>query len=278
MRCVDQGSPPSDNEVPVEIYVMDPEDYPPRFEQAVYTYFIPEDRPVGSVIATVHAESNDSISYSIVPGSLPYTNVPEKFGISTNGQISVVDDLDRERTKKFELTVQAQTGTSPPLVAYTRVVVQIMDINDNSPRFEAKAYQVSIAENTEVGTKLLQVIAHDIDEGANADISYDFVPEHSKLSNIFGIDAQSGWITTLVELDRETAANYTFNITATDRGSQFRLRDVTTVYVTVTGKIPVPKSHWKKQPRARTYWITSQRSAFLLSLQLRTRSVNHISV
>ena len=111
-----------------------------------------------------------------------------------------------------------------------------MDINDNNPAFETKVYQVSVAENAEVGTKLTQIIAHDLDEGANADISYDFVPEHGKLSNIFGIDSESGWITTLVELDRETSANYTFNITATDRGTQFRLRDVTTVYVTVTGK------------------------------------------
>ena len=235
VRCTVKGSPPDENDVPVEIYVMDPEDYPPHFEQPIYTYFIPEDRPVSSVIATVHAESNDTIVYSIVPGSLPYTNVPEKFGIRSNGQISVVDDLDREITKTFELTIKAETETSPPLVAYTKVTVQIMDINDNNPVFESKAYQISIAENAEVGTKLTQVIAHDLDEGANADISYDFVPEHSKLSNIFGIDSESGWITTLVELDRETTASYTFNISATDRGTQFRLRDVTTVYITVTG-------------------------------------------
>ena len=237
VRCTDKGSPPDENDVPVEIYAMGPEDYPPHFEQSIYTYFIPEDRPVGSVIATVHAESNDTIVYSIVLGSLPYTNVPEKFGISDNGQISVVDDLDREITETFELTVRAETETSPPLVATTRVTVQIMDINDNNPVFESKAYQVNIAENAEVGTKLVQVIAHDIDEGANADISYHFAPEHSKLSNIFGIESQKGWISTLVELDRETVANYTFNITATDRGSQFRLTDVTTVYITVTGKL-----------------------------------------
>ncbi len=239
VRVADKGSPPTENDVPVEIYVMDPEDFPPRFEQPDYTYFIPEDRPPGAVIATVHADSNDTIKYSVVPGSLPYTNVPEKFGIGANGQISVVDDLDRETTKSFELTIRADTGTSPPLVAYTKVTVQIMDVNDNSPVFESKTYQVSIAENAEVGTKLVQVIAHDIDEGANADISYDFVPEHSKLSNIFGVDSDSGWITTLVGLDREMVANYTFNLTATDRGSQVQLRDVTTVYVTVTGECEI---------------------------------------
>ncbi len=236
VKAMDKGSPPGVNEVPVEIYVMDPEDFPPRFEQPIYTYFIPEDRPIGSIIATVHADSNDTVNYFIVPGSLPYTNNPVKFAISKEGKISVVDNLDRETTETFEITVKAETETSPPLVAYTRVTVQIMDINDNKPEFESKLYRVSIAENAQVGSKLIQVTAHDIDTGANADISYDFVPEHSKLSNIFGIDSQTGWLTTLIELDRETTANYTFNVTAMDRGSQFKLSDVTTVQITVVGK------------------------------------------
>ena len=82
-----------------------------------------------------------------------------------------------------------------------QVVVNIMDINDNTPEFESNPYKVSIAENADIGSKVVQVIAHDSDTGANADVSYEFAAIDSEWSNVFAMDPQTGWLTTLVELD-----------------------------------------------------------------------------
>ena len=233
VRAADKGYLPSENRIPVEIYVMSPVDQPPTFDQEVYTYFIPEDRPLDSIIATVAVAVNSSVVYSIVPGSLPYTNVPPKFNISQEGKISVVAPLDREVTETFELTVKAETEATPALVAYTHVTVQIMDVNDNAPKFESNPYRISVAENAQVGSKVIHIIARDADTGVNADVSYAFALEDTEVSNMFAIDPTTGWITTLVGLNREDTDEYIFNVIATDRGVKEHLSAVTTVHITV---------------------------------------------
>jgi len=51
-----------------------------------------------------------------------------------------------------------------------RIVVQ--DVNDHSPMFDRKAYQVSVIENTPVGTEILKALATDEDEGLNSKIRF----------------------------------------------------------------------------------------------------------
>ena len=147
--------------------------------------------------------------------------------------MSVIADLDREMTETFELTVKAETEATPALVAYTHVTIQIMDINDNVPKFESDPYTISIAENAVVGSKVLRVVANDDDAGVNADISYEFALENTQISNVFAINPSTGWITTLINLDREEVEEYNFKVIASDRGSTKRLQSTTSVKVTV---------------------------------------------
>ena len=233
MRVADQGIPPQEMAVGVQVYVMSQNDTPPTFEQDIYTFFLPENSPSGSVIATVSAQSNDSLVYSIVPGTLPNTNNPVKFIIDQTGTISVDRTLDREITETFKLLVKAETRTSPVLVGFTHVTVQVMDVNDNPPQFESHPYRVSIVENAETGSSVIQVHAFDEDTGANADVSYTFAADYTHFSNIFNIDPQTGWISTLVSLDREAQSNYTFDVVAQDRGAHTQLTDTTQVIVMV---------------------------------------------
>ena len=100
---------------------MGPVDHPPSFEQPKYEYFIDEDRQVGYTVAVVKAESNETLTYSIVAGEMAHTNNPAKYGVDEEGRITVIDTLDRETVESFELYIKAETKTSPPLVAYTKV-------------------------------------------------------------------------------------------------------------------------------------------------------------
>ena len=211
---------------------MSPQDTPPYFDQKSYAYFIPEERPLGSVIATVTAYSNETLVYSIVTGTNPQTNNPEVFSISQLGKITLTGDLDHEKITSYVLTIRAETETSPPLVAYTEVTVQIMDVNDNVPVFESNPYIVSLAEHVNIGSKVIKVKANDNDTGSNADVTYHFSPLVGKLANVFALDTNSGWITTLVKLDREKTDKYDLEVVATDRG-QVKLSGTTTVRITV---------------------------------------------
>ena len=159
VRASDKGSPPTFTDVPVEVYIMDSEAQPPQFEDPLYTYFVSEEKPASTIIASVSASTrnNASLLYTIVSGDSQKHNSMGTFTIKpTNGEITMVASLDREVVNMYELTVRAETRASPALVAYTQVNVQVIDVNDNSPLFEAHSYDVRMAENSEIGTEVVQ--------------------------------------------------------------------------------------------------------------------------
>lgn len=63
------------------------------------------------------------------------------------------------------------------------------------------------------------MIAHDEDQGSNGEVRYGFSSDIGDIINVFAIDSHAGWISTLVELDKETRTEYKFYVTATDNGS-----------------------------------------------------------
>jgi protocadherin Fat 1/2/3 len=63
------------------------------------------------------------------------------------------------------------------------------------------------------------VIAHDRDQGSNGEVRYAFGSDIGDVANVFAVDAYTGWITTLVQLDKEQQAEFVFQVVATDNGS-----------------------------------------------------------
>lgn len=80
---------------------------------------------------------------------------------SNNGLIRVRDmkQLDFERTPRLRLIVVAQAeGSSPsPLYGYATVWVNLLDRNDNSPRFTQDSYTAAVWEGNNKGTFVMQV-------------------------------------------------------------------------------------------------------------------------
>ena len=69
-------------------------------------------------------------------------------------------------------------------------------------------------ENTPPGTDIFQVRATDADYGNNSIITYSLLP--SENAKKFSIDAASGNITVVKDLDRENTSLITLGINATD--------------------------------------------------------------
>lgn len=53
-----------------------------------------------------------------------------------------------------------------------RVRVNVLDANDNLPKFDRPTYAYSVPENLLPGTKIANLTATDIDSGVNAEIAY----------------------------------------------------------------------------------------------------------
>lgn len=71
--------------------------------------------------------------------------------------------------------VRVQDGGSPSKSNTTNVLVNILDINDNDPRFYATEFHESVSENVEKGHSIIQVQAFDTDAAENAKITYSLL-------------------------------------------------------------------------------------------------------
>ena len=129
-------------------------------------------------------------------------------------------DCPDEPTCVITLTVLTIPGEFSNLF---RITVNIMDINDNFPTFEQKVYNMTIAENTAVGTQFALPVAEDADSFVFGVKTYDLIPSSQyfklKISNVSG-----GYIEVRLELvrslDRETEAEHAFRLIARDANSQ----------------------------------------------------------
>lgn len=80
--------------------------------------------------------------------------------------------------------------------------------------------------------------ANDPDTDTNGLVTYSLEPltgeNQTAVIDMFAIDGESGWITTVREADCEVTRVYRFSVVATDRGSQVKLSSSVLVEVTVT--------------------------------------------
>ena len=113
------------------------------------------------------------------------------FGIFPNsGWIYLRGTLDRETHDRYDLTVLASDNGTPSATATARVVVNVMDFNDNDPKFLRGSYEFNVEENLRRGAVVGIIQAKDADLDINAAIRYSLIPSNSS----FQINPISGEI------------------------------------------------------------------------------------
>ncbi|KAH7694821.1 Cadherin domain containing protein, partial [Aphelenchoides avenae] len=136
-----------------------------------------------------------------------------------NGLLSVVESapLDRERTPKLELAIEAVSTADSERRARCIVSIEVEDINDNAPVFHQTPYIISISEDASVGDRLLSVKAKDADVGMNGVIRYalsDDAPAY------LAINKYDGRLTVAAPPPPlSIGTEFTFHIVATDQGN-----------------------------------------------------------
>uniref|UniRef100_A0A8C5KCS5 Protocadherin gamma subfamily A, 4 n=1 Tax=Jaculus jaculus TaxID=51337 RepID=A0A8C5KCS5_JACJA len=138
--------------------------------------------------------------------------------------------LDREEESVHHLVLTAFDGGDPVRSGTARILITIVDTNDNAPVFSQPQYHVNVKENLPVGSRILTIKATDPDEGANGEVTYSFRNVRDKISQLFQLNSLSGDITVLGDLDYEDSGFYDIDVEGHD-GPGLRARSKVLVTV-----------------------------------------------
>lgn len=216
------GDPPDYAHTQVTIYVEDVNDNAPEFESNTVRISIPENAELGTALYAANAHDKDSgksgmVRYRLtnvddmhttntISLSSPHSTVNRKsnsnlFSIDAeNGHLTLLHHLDYETAQRHSLIVTATDLGEPALASNLTILVEVQDVNDNSPVFEQTEYTISVLESTQINSQvseqthlmlveimlltivdhftflqILQVTATDLDTGNNARLTYRIV-------------------------------------------------------------------------------------------------------
>ncbi|XP_053101938.1 neural-cadherin-like [Hemicordylus capensis] len=203
------------------ILVTDINDHAPTFTQNIYTAFVSEDASVNTEVAEVSATDGDEGENAMVTFSILDGDDDRKFLIETDkadkrGVIRLRKQIDFEKPHErvFNLTVKAE---DLDFFTIAHCVIYVEDSNDHAPMFFPQFYEVAgLPEDVPRGTKVVQVVAVDLDSGLNGRFSYSLLNK-SDPSWQFSV-ANDGWVTVAGSLDYEAVAQYQLVVIATDMG------------------------------------------------------------
>ncbi|XP_036379472.1 protocadherin gamma-A10-like isoform X8 [Megalops cyprinoides] len=218
LTAYDGGTPRRSGTVVIHVTVLDANDNIPVFSQAVYKVSVPENAPLDSILVQVSASdadegANGEIIFEFNQISAKARNV---FSIDEkNGEIKVKGLLDFEDTPSFEIHIKAKDGAGQ--AGYCKVVVEVDDVNDNSPVIVIKSLKTPLPENSPIGTEVAIINIQDKDSGHNSKIRSK-IQSNAPFKLMSTVKNYYSLVTDR-EMDRETVSEYNITITATDEGS-----------------------------------------------------------
>ena len=218
ITATDGGSPPLSGYGVIEILVGSVNDDPPKFTSVSPSFAsLPENSADGTPVAQVSADKS-SVVFRIIDG-----DPGNPFHIdSGTGAVTVADSakLDYERDRVFQLYL-AVTLSSTNLNGYTTLTVNLTDKNDNAPQLYPANVSVLLEENNTTGSfvprTIVNLTASDKDSGDNARVVFEIGSGNN--NDVFAIDQNTGTVTQVKAVDRETKDAYHLVVLATDRGT-----------------------------------------------------------
>jgi len=208
------------------VYIDDINDNGPKFVKSAYYAAVMENSNIGTSVLTVSATDADSEDGKQSPITYEVWMDDGTFGINDHGVIFVNASVDCEKKALYNFRVIARQEDKPPTSAH--VTIQVLDDNDNSPKFifknNDKEYYAIVEENAPPDRQILRVQATDDDSGVNSVVTYSIVPDARGFSKKFKVDSITGWLYTLVSLDREKDPAIQLLVRATDSAKKFEDR------------------------------------------------------
>ncbi|XP_048459457.1 protocadherin-10-like [Rhincodon typus] len=190
-------------------------------------YVIPEEMERGAFVGNIA----DDLGLSIGEMSLRKFRLISDDGMQLlkvnvgDGILVVNQRIDREILcgRSETCSVSQDIAVENPLEMH-RVDVEILDVNDNSPRFPKMKYALQISELTTAGALFPLEKAHDADVGTNAVSNYE-ISKNKHFGLKIRIRSDGSKIAELVLenlLDREQHSSFHLILTAIDGGTPRR--------------------------------------------------------
>nr|XP_014343520.1 PREDICTED: protocadherin gamma-A11 isoform X2 [Latimeria chalumnae] len=217
VTATDGGLPTRSGTVIIRIIVLDANDNAPFFAQDVYKVRLVENVSKNTVVIQVNATDIDEGSYGKVTYS--FSKISERarqiFDIdSETGEIKVTGNLDFEEAAFYEMEIRAKD--SGGLTVYCKVLLEVIDVNDNPPEITVKSFTSRIPEDAFPGTVIALLNVDDHDSGENGKVICS-IPENlpftlkSSLYNYYTLTSNR-------TMNREQISEYNITITARDKG------------------------------------------------------------
>uniref|UniRef100_UPI00358E14DB protocadherin-10-like isoform X2 n=1 Tax=Myxine glutinosa TaxID=7769 RepID=UPI00358E14DB len=206
--------------VRVSVKVVDVNDHSPRFAAPHAVLEVSESAPPGTRLPLEPAHdpdagSNGHLAYELQPAHGPFS-----LGLAATGpELLLQHSLDREQAPRHALELRVQDRGEPARSASARILVRVLDANDNAPVFGRPLYHARITEDAPPGTQLVALQAWDPDEGANGEVRYALgALTSARARHLFGVDARTGRVSLRGRLNYEDSRTHEFPVEARDRG------------------------------------------------------------
>ncbi|XP_013993606.1 protocadherin alpha-C2 isoform X1 [Salmo salar] len=220
LTAADGGTQAKTGSAKINVRVLDTNDNVPVFDSSVYKVKLLENSPKDTLVIKLNATdldegTNGEVYYSF--SSYTPERVRQMFSMDSNtGEIRVRSNVDYEETNSYEMYIQAMDKGPGAVAAHCKVVVEVVDVNDNVPEIVLSSLSSPVREDARADTVVALISVTDRDSGANKQVSLEIPPGLP-----FKIKSFRNYYTLVTSafLDRETTAAYNVTLSATDGGT-----------------------------------------------------------
>ncbi|XP_075466579.1 cadherin-related family member 1 isoform X2 [Ascaphus truei] len=228
----------------VTIRVVDLNNHPPTFygengPQNSFELTMHEHPPEGEILRGLKITVNDSdqganakFNLRLVGHGGIFRVVPQT--VLNEAQVTIIVEnsagIDYEKFHLLTFKLLAIEVNTPEKFSSTAdITINLLDINDNTPKFSSEYYIARIPENSPGGSNVVAVTATDLDSGLWGEMKYSI---YGTGSDPFLIHPSTGIIYTQpwASLDAEVNSKYNFYVKAEDTEGKYSLAEV---FVTV---------------------------------------------
>nr|XP_055033349.1 protocadherin gamma-A4-like isoform X8 [Misgurnus anguillicaudatus] len=202
------------------------------------SYSFPEEMKRGSVIGNIAKDLGLEVKRLSSRKARIDIEVNDKQFCDINlntGELITAERIDREALceRKASCVIKQELVLENPLELH-RFILNIQDINDNSPQFKENVIKLEISESAIKGSRYLLDGAHDPDIGVNSVQTYTLQNNDHFILNVVSREhgRKYGELVLNKELDREQQKEVTLILTAVDGGTPPRSGTVA-IHVTV---------------------------------------------
>ncbi|XP_041653447.1 protocadherin beta-16-like [Cheilinus undulatus] len=216
LTAEDGGEPQMTGTMQIHVAVLDANDNAPVFSKPVYKASIAENSPIGTLITKVSASdadkgTNGEVTY-VIANSMD--SVSKLFHIDNKGDLILDSVLDYEKEKNYHIDIEAMDlgGLSDS----SKIIIDIIDVNDNSPIVNMISTSGSVPEDSALKTVIALMSVNDPDSDTNGKVQClinENIPFEIKptSNNFYSLVTDS-------DLDRERASEYNITVTCSDEG------------------------------------------------------------